>query len=155
MIGRQGQRQTHFFHIEGTANLADLLTKKHEIRIEDVSKGSDWIEGLDWMRKARSEMPLTSYEDLTIDKSAEEKVKMECFPESFLKEFSTEHKDVLDKLKVVDEIEDENLEFSVLADKAGRGVAELLVDSVFHGWRSAMRITACMDGEQGIVTTSI
>ena len=120
-------------HIEGTENLADLLTKKHELRIEDVSRGSKWIEGLNWMRMAKSDMPLTSYEDLKLDKTVEDKVNMECFPESFLKEFTRNDKDVLEELNVVDEIEDENLEFSVLAAKAGRGVAELLVDPLFHG----------------------
>ena len=50
-----------------------------------------------------------------------------------MKEFTRNDKDVLEELNVVDEIEDENLEFSVLAAKAGRGVAELLVDPLFHG----------------------
>ena len=113
--------------------MADLLKKKHELRIEDVSRGSRWIEGLNWMRMAKSDMPLTSYEDLKLDKTVEDKVNMECFPESFLKEFTRNDKDVLEELNVVDEIEDENLEFSVLAAKAGRGVAELLVDPLFHG----------------------
>ena len=29
------------FHIDVNLNLADLLTKKHDIRIEDVLRGSD------------------------------------------------------------------------------------------------------------------
>jgi hypothetical protein len=35
----------------GEKNLADLLSKRHETRTQDVSSGSPWIEGLDWMRK--------------------------------------------------------------------------------------------------------
>jgi len=69
-----------------------------------------------------------------------------CFPELFLKEFSADNKNVSEELKVVDEIEDEDVEFSVLAAKAGRGVAELLVDPVFHGWRRAMRMKGYMQG---------
>ena len=98
------------------------------------------------MRMAKSDMPLMSYEDLKIDKSLEEKVNIECFPDSFLKEFTADDKDVLEELNVVDEIEDENVKFSVLAAKAGRGVAELLVDPIFHGWRRAMRITSYLQG---------
>ena len=29
------------FHIDGSQNLADLLTKEHEIKVENVSKGSE------------------------------------------------------------------------------------------------------------------
>ena len=118
-----GTKTNPLLHIEGTENLADLLTKKHELRIEDVSIGSKWIEGLNWMRMAKSDMNLTSYEDLKLDKTVEtveDKVNMECFPESFLKEFTRNIKDVLEELNVVDEIGDENLEFSVLAAKVGR-----------------------------------
>ena len=56
-------------------------------------------------------MPLTSYEDLNFDKKTEEKVKLECFPESFMKEFSADNEDVKEELKTTNE----NLEFSVLA----------------------------------------
>ena len=73
---------------------------------------------------------MTSYEDLSLDKGAEEKIKSECFPEFFLKEFSTGDKDVQEELKVVDEVKDDAEDFSVLAARAGRGVAQLLVYSV-------------------------
>ena len=60
-----GRKSIPLFHIDGTANLTDLLTKKHKIKVEDVSSGSDWIEGLQWMRLPSSE---TSYEDLSLNK---------------------------------------------------------------------------------------
>ena len=56
-----GTMEEVFFHIDGSQNLADLLTKEHDIGIETVSKGSYWIEGLPWMRKDKKEMPITSY----------------------------------------------------------------------------------------------
>ena len=46
-----GTTEEVLFHVDGSQNLADMLTKEHDIGIEAVSKGSYWIEGLPWMRK--------------------------------------------------------------------------------------------------------
>ena len=40
------------------------------------------------MRSNKSEVPLTSYDNLRLDKPVEESIKMECFPESFMKKFT-------------------------------------------------------------------
>ena len=143
-----GAKENPLMHIDGTLNLADLLTKKHEISVETVSRGSEWIEGLAWMKKDKSEMPLTSYEQLKMDKSIEEIVKIECFPDSFMEQFSVnkEHRGDSDEYDTVDDVDDGSEEFSVLAASAGRGVAELLVDPVYQGWRRALRITGYMQG---------
>ena len=145
-----GSKTNPLWHIDGGLNLADLLTKKHDIRVEHVSKGSEWIEGLSWMKNNRSEMPLTSYDNLRLDKPVEESIKMECFPESFMKKFThaaeddeVDHDEVLDDTDGVDDGSDE---FSVLAASAGKGVAELLVDPVFQGWKRALRIAGYMQG---------
>ena len=75
---------------------------------------------------------------------------MECFPETFMKKFThaaedneTDHDKELDE---TDGVDDGSEEFSVLAANAGKGVAELLVDLVFQGWRRALRITGYMQG---------
>ena len=49
-----------------------------------------------------------------------------------------------DELNTVDELPAEDHDFSVLAANAGRGVAELLVDPVYHGWMKALRLTGYM-----------
>ena len=135
-------KENLLLRVDGNLNLADLLTKKHEIKVEHVSKGSEWIEGLSWMRKDISEMPLMSYDDLYLEKPVEESVLVECFPESFMKKFTCagDHEDS----EETDEADDGNEEFSVLAANAGKGIAELLVDPVFQGWRRALRITGYM-----------
>ena len=61
-----GSNENPLWHIDGSLNLADLLTKKHDIKVEHVSKGSEWIEGLSWMSRDKSEMPLTSYDNLRL-----------------------------------------------------------------------------------------
>ena len=138
-----GSKANPLWHIDGNLNLADLLTKKHDIRMDHVSRGSDWIEGLDWMKLDSSEMPLTSYDQLHLDKPIKELVEKECFPEAFTKEFTS----TTDEDEPVDDYpEDDSTEFSVLAAAAGKGVAELLVDPVLQGWRRAMRITGYLQG---------
>lgn len=47
------------FHIDGSLNLVDLLTKEHEVGVDTVSRGFEWIEGLPWMTLDKDEMPLT------------------------------------------------------------------------------------------------
>ena len=98
------------------------------------------------MKKDKSEMTLTSYEQLKMDKSIEEIVKVECFPDSFMEKFSVnrEHGGDNDEYDAVDSLDDGYEEFSVLAASAGRGVAELLVDPVYQGWRRALMITGYM-----------
>ena len=141
-----GSKDNPLFHIDGALNLADLLTKKHDLKVKDVSKGSDWIEGLNWMKRDKSEMPLTSYKDLRVDKIIEENVKVECFPDSFMEKFSYTSDERNADLETVTDEPDDEPEFSVLAAVAGRGVAELLVDPVFQGWRRALRITGYLQG---------
>lgn len=41
-----GFKDNALYHIDGNLNLANLLTKKHDIGVEDVSRGSQWIKGL-------------------------------------------------------------------------------------------------------------
>ena len=36
-----GDQDIPLFHIDGTLNLADLLTKEHDLGVQDVSTGSD------------------------------------------------------------------------------------------------------------------
>ena len=74
-----GSKVNPLWHVDGSLNLADLLTKKHEIGVQHVSKGSEWIEGLSWMKNDLSEMPITSYANLRIDKPVEESMKKEFF----------------------------------------------------------------------------
>ena len=141
-----GAKNGVLFHVDGSQNLADMLTKEHNIGVEAVSKGSYWIEGLPWMRKDKKEMPIMPYEKLILDKKTTDNVQQECFPESFLKEFSVDAEQAQDELGEVDEVPSEDHEFAVLATSAGRGVAELLVDPIFHGWMKSLRITGYMQG---------
>ena len=138
-----GSTEEALFHIDGSQNLADLLTKEHEIGMETVSKGSCWIEGLPWMKKDKKDMPITSYKEFKLDKKTADKVQQECFPESFLKEFSTNSGEVQE---VGPDGDEQPLALAALAARAGRGVAELLVNPVFHGWMRALRIVGYMQG---------
>ena len=45
-----GETEVPLFHIDEKLNLADLLTKKHELSVESVTLNSEGQNGLPWMR---------------------------------------------------------------------------------------------------------
>ena len=67
------------YHIEGKDNLADLLTKPHEITPEDLGIGSTWQNGLHWMRLSLDDMPITRYTDISVNKEEQTQIDAECF----------------------------------------------------------------------------
>ena len=71
-----GSKNNPLFHIDGSLNLADLLTKKHELGIELVSKGPAWIERLDWMKKDK-----LKHAHLMVEKPIIAEIMVECFQE--------------------------------------------------------------------------
>ena len=46
------------FHIDRKINLADLLTKHHELGVESVTIGLEWQSVLPWMKLDVESMPL-------------------------------------------------------------------------------------------------
>ena len=69
------------YHIDGTLNPADLITKRHDITPANIGPGSIWQQGEKWMSLPFSQMPLTTYEDLKVSTAEESEVDTECFPE--------------------------------------------------------------------------
>ena len=60
-------------------NIADLLTKRHDLSVESLSTGSEWQTGLSWMKLGIENIPLSPYQSLTISREVEELIKEECF----------------------------------------------------------------------------
>ena len=56
-----GHEYLPLYHVDGELNLADLLTKKHDLTIEDLSIESMWQTGHPWMRLNTADMPLSPY----------------------------------------------------------------------------------------------
>ena len=52
-----GNELLPIYHIDGELNLADLLTKKQELMINDLSTGSVWQTGYPWMKLETKDMP--------------------------------------------------------------------------------------------------
>ena len=65
------------FHINGNNNRADLLAKPRELEVGNVHLGSDWQDGLSWIKIDTGNMPVIRYDQLTTDKATE------CFDEPF------------------------------------------------------------------------
>ena len=74
------------YHIEGTRNLADLLTKDHDIKVEQVSIGSPLQDGEPWMKLDFKDMPLITYDMISLDIKSQDEIQFECFAEPFLPE---------------------------------------------------------------------
>ncbi len=70
------------------------------------------------MKKDKKDMPITSYKEFKLDKKTADKVQQECFPESFLKEFSTSSGEAQEIGANGDE---QPLALAALAARAGRG----------------------------------
>ena len=66
---------------EGAVNISDLLTKNHDLTIEDLSTGSNWQTELPWMKMGIEDMPLSPYQSLIITREVEELIEEECFKE--------------------------------------------------------------------------
>ena len=105
------------------------------------------IEGLEWMRRDRSTMPLLDHAHLRVEKPVIDEIMLECFSEPFTGKLSTavvepepEKEDYPEDLKDEsdDDTEEMTIPFSVLGSKGE--ARELLVDPVYHGWRRALRI---------------
>ena len=45
-----GRDYLPLYHVDGELNLSDLLTKKHDLTVEDLSTGSNWQAGLPWIK---------------------------------------------------------------------------------------------------------
>ena len=118
------------FHIDGTQNLADLLTKEHLLGVADVSTNSEWQEGKSWMRLATENMPIKRYSDLTVTPDIEELVKSECFDQLLLDSPISTH--TLFRLHADTVV--------ISAAAAGRGCRSLLIDPVYFGWFRTLRI---------------
>ena len=65
--------------MDGELNFSDLLTKKHDLTVEDLSTGSNWQAGYPWMKLGTEDMPLFPYQSLTITREVEELIEEECF----------------------------------------------------------------------------
>lgn len=70
-----------FFHVAGTQNIADILTRG-EITLEELDKGSVWQDGPEWLSSPFSEMPLRSPTDIRklLTKDQEAHISRESVP---------------------------------------------------------------------------
>ena len=123
-----GEEEVPLYHVDGTINIADLLTKEHDLTVRDISTASEWQAGKSWMKLDSEEMPLKKYSDLTVTQAIENEIDAECFdhllsPTAFHQLF----------VQYSDQI-------CVSTVAAGRVQYKLLVDPIRFGWFKALRI---------------
>ena len=129
------------FHIDGTANLADLLTKPHEISMKELSIGSTWQDGHDWMSDEVSNFPISQYENLTVSLQDKTTIKEECFSEPFL----LEQED--GSVHTIEKVESENK----FLKSSYRNETEVLIDPIALGWMKSLRILSVVKAYPHII----
>ena len=67
-----------WFYVESALLIADLGTRRG-VKMKDVDMNSDWINGYEWMRKGRSEFPITAVSELVLSGSEKESYLKELF----------------------------------------------------------------------------
>ena len=92
-----------------------------KILITDVSVGSEWQDGLSWMRVNTELMPVTKFAQLTINRDTEMKAYTECFDEPF--QLSANFS---------------RLESQVGYKACGQDKVVLLVDPIRLGWSTSL-----------------
>ena len=71
------------YHIQGTRNLADLVTKPLPLTFESVDGGSEWQNGSPWMRLPTKDLPCASYKQINLSAKGQKQAKQECFDDPF------------------------------------------------------------------------
>ena len=128
------------FHISGGLNLADKLTKLAPFDTKSVGKGSEWNEGLDWMKLPTSEMPLISFERVQVEDSELDDYDKACVAVPHLLNQKSENElpnHVIQSVCAPPEIE---LVSAVQQSKSSSN--PFLVDLIFYGWKKSLRILA-------------
>ena len=121
------------YHIDGAMNLADLLTKHHQIGMEDVSSSSEWQDGKTWMKLDISEMPLKRYQDLTVPLSLEAQVRAECYDHLL----DPQHNESRQSHEIFSIFRNEVF---VNSTAMGRGKNYIIIDPIYYGWFKSIRI---------------
>ena len=76
-----GDMSESLFHIDGLKNPADFVTKQSNITPDDLGPTSVWQSGYPWMADHHSKFPVTKFSDLTVSKTDEDEIQVECFPD--------------------------------------------------------------------------
>ena len=124
------------FHIEGAMNgFADLLTKRHHVTMNDVTMGSLWQKGHDWMKLPTEELPLTPYKAIAVPPEKLPQIDKECYDEAFF--LRSSHVLIQRETKVAQENEEENM-FSQQVISVARDPP--ILDLIGFGWFRSLRI---------------
>jgi len=90
MIKHSACSQTHIplYHIEGSENVADLLTKPAQVKVSQLENGSWWQVGPDWMSLPTADLP--GNQDSTLTKDVEDVYNQETFQEIVIHQMQEE-----------------------------------------------------------------
>ena len=150
------------FHVDGRLNIADLLTKEHDISTQTLDQKSEWQSGSSWMSMPVDSMPLMRYSKVKLDVNKEAEAGIECYQEPFsmshvecqvlcTEDISETYCDTV--AIITQNLLDSHYEPEVFVDAsggtafhaqagAGRGKDDFLVDMIALGWQRGQRTIA-------------
>jgi len=131
------------YYIEGSHNLADLVTKPKELCREDIDATSAWQTGLPWMYQPSNKLPMEQLAHPLKD-DEQEVFEQEVFPEGYLLQESEERQVLLSQNSVPS-----TTLAQVYALARSPLEAEWLtsqVDFVKQGWTRALKIVSLICG---------
>ena len=125
------------YHIRGPTNIADLLTKKHTLDVQEVSQSSEWQSGPAWMSLPTPELPLKAKDQINISPECLSDLESECYTDPyFLKNSESVH-----NLILRDCHEEHHTSLSILAGPAPKAVRKpFFIDIVKYGWFGTCKI---------------
>ena len=129
-VGLQPGEKLPLYHVAGTENIADLLTKAHNIGAEQVTIGSVWESGHDWMTSPTDSMPIRKYDEFRVPADKDAEVQKESYDDPFL----------IAAGLGTDRIEQEPPACTLLLTSLKDQDRGFLVDPVIQGWAKSLRI---------------
>ena len=133
-VDLQPDQKLPLYHVAGVDNIADMLTKAHMIGPNQVTIGSVWEAGHEWMTKPVEEMPIRIYDEFKAPMDKDAEIRKESYEDPFLIAAGLDVSAVYDQQKP-----QISSALTVSIENHNRN-RDLLVDPVFHGWAKTLRV---------------
>ena len=136
----EGNIPLPLYHIDGKLNVADLITKRHNIMPKDLNDESLWQKGYDWMTLPIEEMPITTYQNLKLSEHQESVVDEECFKEAIMSQDIEEQKTTNNEPNHRTHLLCTHFSAHYMQTVHSASNVQPFIDLIKHGWKKSLDI---------------